>query len=130
MRPNSAAASFRFMLANPIGFGYGCQTVISDATAARLASDAVSDMLRDDLAEARRESAWLRLMFRAALDQLALATTDPERFAAKDRELRKAREEFIAGELCKDLGIRSATVDGGVSAPETTAADPCVRLRE
>ncbi len=95
-----------------------------------MSTDAESDALRDDLAETRWALRLYKLMLRAALDQLAMAEADPERFAAMMREDRKEREAFIARELCNDLGLRSATVDGGVSAPETTAADPCVRLRE
>ncbi len=43
-----------------------------------------------------------RQIARAALDQLALVATVPERFASIQRELRQERERFMACELGKD----------------------------
>ncbi len=43
-----------------------------------------------------------RLMFRAAMDQLAMQATKPERYAAIQRELRQERERFMTCELGKD----------------------------
>lgn len=61
--------------------------------------DARCDVLRGDLADARRDAALWRLMFRAALDQLALVATQPERYEGMQRELRREREGMMAKEL-------------------------------
>ncbi len=90
------------------------------ASAHRLESDATADALRDDLAETRWALKLYRLMLRAALDELHEAQVTN---ALKQSQIAALQEEIRRY-------IRSATVDGGVSAPETTAADPCVRLRE
>lgn len=70
-----------------------------------LSPDAQSDALRDDLAQTRRERDLYRLMLHAAMDQLALVATAPERYEQIQRELLHDRREFMAramtgGEAC------------------------------
>ncbi len=62
------------------------------------------DTLRQDVTEAIRERNLYRLMFRAALDQLALVATAPERAEQIQRELRREREVFMTEALAREVG--------------------------